>query len=621
MQIAIADFETVAIHNRPLYPPKPVGIALQYPGFKKYLAWEHPTENNCTKKEACKYIQYVWNNYVVTFHNAAFDLEVAKIHFGVDYPKEWHDTLFLAYLNDPREQTLALKPLSEKYLNMPTKERDKVEIWLLENYYKPNKIKPTKKNPYGANYWRVPGNLIGKYAIGDIERTAKLFKFLYKKVKNRGMLGAYEREKLVLPIFEDMSKQGLPIRRRVLANDLGKYEKEYEDLEKKINRRLKTKNLDIASGEQLADAMDKANKVEHWVYTAPTSRFPTGQRSVKRENILKCCTDETLCMLLARHGLLGTMLNTFMRRWYADSEQEGRIFPSFNQVRTPDEHGKKSFGTRTGRPSSSNPNFFNIPKNISDRDKWAIGLPNIRNYIAPESGHILLNRDYAQQEIRIAAHFEDATLLQAYKQDPLYNSHAYAKEIIKELTGIDLPHLKVKIIAFGIIYGMGGMALAENLDVSRQVAKQLKNAYFAAFPGLKELNDEIILTVQKDLPIKTWGGRQYFVEPPKYFPPKGTLKGHWRDYSYKMLNYLIQGSAADCTKQAMINVYNAIDPPARIMLQVYDELLITAPKGKAKKVMQQIKEGMESVKFDVKMLTEGKYSPVSWGQMIKEPLR
>ena len=134
MKPVTIDFETEAINNRPEYPPKPVGVAIMWPGRKpKYYAWAHTSGNNSTRGEAACALAKVWAHPGgVVMHNAKFDLEVAEKHFGLGVPHyaKFHDTLLLAYLSNPHAPTFALKPLAEDLLKMPPAERDEIREWL-----------------------------------------------------------------------------------------------------------------------------------------------------------------------------------------------------------------------------------------------------------------------------------------------------------------------------------------------------------------------------------------------------------------------------------------------------------------------------------------------------------
>lgn len=597
------DFETHGIERRPEYPPVPVGVAIkEYGRAAKYYAWGHPYENNCSKREARKALHRYFQNYNCIFHDASFDIEVAIVHLGLRFPIEFEDTLFLAFLYDPRSKSLSLKPMAEEFLGMPPDEQEELREWILAN----TDCKDTKADPWGAHIAEAPGRLVGKYAKGDVIRTEGLYRFFYDEVKYMGMLDAYEREKKVLPIFEEMSREGIRINSRQLKKDIVLAEQERERLTKSIRRRLKSKELDIDSSQQLAKALDEQGKIDQWFYTRPSKTHPNGQKSTSRENLFAGCNDKRLVNDLARYGKLGTYLSTFMCPWLASGLQYGRVFPSFNQVRSADERGK-TVGTRTGRPSSSAPNFLNVPRNTDD-EKYMSGLPWLRNYIFPDAGCVLNGRDYSQQEIRILAHFEKGSLNQQYKDNPDLDMHQYAMDLIFKMAGILLPRKILKTLAFGMLYGMGAKGLSKKLGIPKYEARRLKDTYLQVIPDVQQLIDDLKEMAQQDEPIVTWGGRLYWPEESKI------VEGQLRNFDYKQLNYLIQGSAADITKQAMINVYEHCEH-SRLMLQVYDELLLSSKKQCRVSEMKKIKEAMESVPLSVKLLSTGKWSPKSWGDM------
>lgn len=628
-KIATVDFETDAIERRPEFPPDPVGVAIKEGRTAKYLAWGHPTENNCTKAQAVRELRRIFNEYCVVFHNSAFDIEVALVRLGLKMPKEYHDTLFLAYLDDPRAPTLSLKPLSEKLLDMPSDEQDKLKEWILAN------VKQATQKDWGAYISLAPGKLVGLYAKGDVIRTEKLFHYFYARVKEADMLTAYEREIRLMPVVMRMEQGGIRCATKRLSKDLAAWHKARAALAQKIRKRLgitKRNEFDmfgeegfnLGSNTQLADAMEHAGIVSRWEKTAK------GNRSTSKDNLVKVCEDGTLLKLLAMHSTLGTYIGTFGEPWLRSAQaNEDFIYPSFNQVRSTDEHGHRSArsgGTRTGRFSSSHPNFQNVPADVEeskDRENL-IALAKflkpfmkgtflgLRDYLIPDSpDKVFIGRDYAQQEIRILAHYEDGVLLEEYLSNPKLDVHELVKQLIKQRLGVDYPRKHIKETGFGIIYGMGLAALAERLGISEEEARKLRSAYFAVLPGVKTLGADLKKLGRRNEALRTWGGRVYYCEEP------AIIKGRMRTFEYKLLNLLIQGSAADCTKVAMLNVADAwrSEPEKRIVLQVHDELLACVPKFGSKESMREMREAMEDVKFDLPMLTDGKMSAQSWGRM------
>jgi DNA polymerase-1 len=424
-----------------------------------------------------------------------------------------------------------------------------------------------------------------------------MFRYLWPKVIDQfGMQESYDRERQALPIFNDMSDKGLRVNRAKLGKDLKIYKNLFNNIEEQIQYKLGM-TFDIGSPKQLGDVLEKTNSVNGWEYTEK------GNKSTSRENLIKHIKDPKLVELLSSRGLLSTYINTFMEPWYEKSKSTGRIYPSFNQVRATGEFVAGSAGTRTGRPSSYGPNLFNVPRNL-DED-WQKEMPWMRSYIIPDEGCVFLNRDYSQQELRILAHFENDEMLEAYNENPKMDIHDFAQELILQKTGAEYPRKHIKVTAFGIVYGMGIQKLADRLKIAYEEARDLKNAYLKAFPGIRNLSTEITEILTSGEPIRTWGGRIYYEEIDKKYG---------RDLKYKMMNYAIQGSAADCTKQAMVNVVDNCKD-SRLTLQVYDEIMINTPKGKEKVEMQRMKEAMESIQFDVPMLSDGKKSARSWGAM------
>jgi DNA polymerase-1 len=442
------------------------------------------------------------------------------------------------------------------------------------------------------------------------------------------------RELRIVRIKLEMEREGIRTATKKLRRDVGRFEQAAEELESRIKRSLHvTKKYEsecpkgffnIGSSTQLVEAMESAGKVDEWIYTAPTKNFPEGQPSTKIENLQKVCTDKRLILNLGMRSVLSTYLSTFIKPWIEIGETtDGYIYPTFNQVRSTDEHGNRGTkGTKTGRPSSSNPNLNNIPADVEEsknRDvlialaeylrKFKLNFVGLRDYLIPDEGCVFLDRDYNQQELRILAHYEDGELLESYLEDPDFDIHDFAMELIHEQMGILFPRKSIKIIGFSIVYGSGILHLSIGLDCPYSEAKKIKAAYLNAIPGIKDLNRELKKLARQDKPLRTWGGRLYYCEEPSF------RKGRFTSYEYKMLNLLIQGGAADITKQAMIQVNDACS--GRIVAQVYDEILICTDIAKAEKDMKAMKTAMEDIDLDVPLPTDGTWSKVSWGRMKK----
>ncbi len=622
------DFETEGIQDRPQYPPKPVGVAIKYWGRKaKYYSWGHPTKNNCTKAEATKALRSAWQTPAgVLFHNAKFDVDVAEVHMKMRRLNwaRYHDTLYLLFLDDPHQKLLGLKPSSERLLDMPPEEQDIVANWLIKNQPVPEvKISTSfQSEHYFAKYTSLaPGSLVGKYAIGDVDRTEKLFNLLMDKTVDRGMQAAYDRERRLMPILLEVERQGVRVDAKRLKRDVGAYQKWHDTLTQWAIKRIKAPaDINLNSGVQLVKALIKCDKVDlDQLGVTPN----TGRPKSDKESLAAAVTDKQLLAVLKYRTQLRTCLHTFMEPWLKTARKsKGLIFTMWNQTRT--QRGSGNVGTRTGRLSST-PNFQNIPKGFAEifANKGAKkglprlpiprlpALPLVRGYIIPSAkNHVLLDRDYSQQELRILAHFEDGVLADAYAQDPWMDIHEYATNLINKMTGKKFERKAIKTTGFGLIYGMGVGLLAVQSGITVEMAKEVKEAYLATFPGLKEMNQDMRFRAQSKLPIRTWGGREYYCEPPVFLP-----NGRMITLEYKMMNVLIQGSAADCTKEAIIRFHDAAlkaKVPVNILINVHDQITISCARKVAKKAMQILRQTMESIEFDVPMLSEGKWSSRNW---------
>lgn len=620
------DFETDGIEGRPLYPPKPCGVSIKYPGkAAKYYAFGHFSGNNCAKNDAREALKDAWSHKDgLLFQNGKFDIDVAETHMGLPQPS-WdriHDTMFLLYLDDPHQTQLSLKPSAERLLGMPPEEQDEVGNWLIYNQPVAGvKISKSRTSPfYFMKYLRdAPGDLVGKYANGDVVRTEKLFNLLWKKTVDRGMLRAYDRERELMPCLLDMERNGLPIDLPKLRADVGKYNIWMNLIEVWICKRLKVSHhvINLDSGEELINAMINAGKADPDLIPLT----PTGKYQTNKEALLLGVTDKVLLGVLKYRTQLKTCLSTFMKPWLKTAEQSGGlIFTTWNQIKTPS--GDSSVGTRTGRLSST-PNFQNAPKefdpifnhelmqnNKLPKSPWKDipALPIVRSYIIPFKGEVFIDRDYSQQEPRILAHFDGGALMEKYLENPWVDFHDYAKAEL-ELMGKFYDRKPVKNTNLGLIYGMGVGKLAEKNGMPVEEASELKKAILKLYPGLKEMYKDMKIRAKSNQPVHTWGGREYYCESPKL------VAGRIREFDYKLVNIIIQGSAADCTKEAIIRFYKKKRKETRLLLNTHDQLTASTPVKHMEGEMEVMRVCMESVEFDVPMLSEGAISHTNWAEL------
>jgi DNA polymerase I-like protein with 3'-5' exonuclease and polymerase domains len=652
------DFETKGIESRPDYPPEPVSVSIKEWGKKpKYFSWGHKAGgNNCSKADAARALEVVWKRRQqrhILFQNAKFDVDVANVHFGLPIPA-WHDiedSMFLIYLEDPRLKTFALKPSSEHFLGMPPDEQDAVKAWLLQKDHKEwveshlgidpktGKRETVKPSTVGKFIWYAPGDVVGPYANGDVIRTEKLFAKLWKSIADRGMIEAYDRERRLMPHLLQSERQGVQLDMPSLGKDLKIYEATLEKLDARIRKMCKKPHLNVDSSAELANAMVEAKLADDGLmgYTRG------GAIQTNKQAIADGVTNEELRGLLAYRGPLTTCLKTFMRPWHSTGlKSDGLLFTNWNQVKQGD--GKNVVGTSTGRLSST-PNFQNIPKEFAEliklmnllngvkeptkaqvikaaaklaKIKTAMGvktlpqLPAMRGYITPFKNEILIDRDYSQQEVRILAHYEDGPLKETYLANLWMDFHEQTRQMIFQLLNVLYDRKPVKNTNFGIIYGQGAPSLAIKNDMTVEESKGLLKAILDVFPGIKDINDDMKERARNNEPIRTWGGREYYCEEPAYSEKFKRVM----TFDYKLINLLIQGSAADATKEATIRWCEAKRPETRFILNIHDQLTNSTPLKLLKPEMKVLTEQMESLEFDIPLLTEGSVSTKNMNSLV-----
>lgn len=624
-KIVTVDFETYAIQNRPAYPPEPVGVSIiDGDGAPAYYAWGHPTGNNCSKREGVDALEELWRdpNTELLFHNAKFDIAVAHECLGLPIP-HWsriHDTMFLMFLADPHSPQLSLKPGAKRYLGMEPDEQEELNAWLwthkdaiLEEELKVNpEAKITKRN-LGAYIAYAPGDLVGKYADGDTLRTRRLFDYLAPAIREEGMWPAYVRERRLLPMLLENERDGICVDLEALGRDLKLYRKAFAASEDVIRDMLDAPSLNIDADAEMAEALSRAGMVDDdkWTLTK------TGKRSVAKDALTpEMFNDPLMASALGYRNRLATCLKMFMEPWYRQAVARGGVIScNWNQIRG------ATHGTRTGRPSTDNPNFLNISKDFENKgDGYThpaeLGLPPlplVRRYIRADDGHVINHRDFSGQELRVFGDVEQGPLMRAYQQDPDLDPHEFVKNNILEMFDIGAERMtrgNVKIMNFQALYGGGVPAAAKKLKVSLTEAKQFKTFHDRALPGRVIVNEEIKRIVRAGDPIVTWGGRKYYVEEPKI------VNGRMQTWEYKLINYYVQGSAADITKEVLVNWYEDSRRTSRFLLTVYDEINASSPIDAQEREMQLLREHMENIDLDVPMRSDGKFGP-NWGELVK----
>lgn len=573
-----------------------------------YRCWGHPTGNNCTFAEGRAELLGALDSaggYLA--HNAGFEASVLREHFGYECtdPLAVHDTQYDLFLYNPYASTFALKPSAERLLGLPPSEQDAVREWVLQH------VAAATPKTWGAYISLAPGDLVAPYAEGDTDRTKAIHDLIHPRIIQMGMEAAYQREQRLMPILAESTRQGMPVDMEALARDIEVYMAARQISENYVRGVLG--EVDLNKDAQIAEALDRKGLVTEWVLTA------TGKRSTARKNLMGRVKDPELMAHLAYWGVLSTCLGTFAGPWLAQALREGgNLHPQWNQVKGNYGTTNDAGGAKTGRMSCWDPNLQNVPNDFEDlkipalvekffKELWPT-LPRVmhmRRYLLPGQGRIWLKRDFSAQEMRIMSHYAEGQLFQWYLENPDTDPHEMVSVMMREKLGISLKRKALKIIAFGIMYGRGIDNLAAALGVTKEEATMFRNAYYELLPEVRELSNQCKRRGQNGEFVRTWGGRCYHREPSSD-----------RDFSYRLMNYLIQGGAADQTKQSLIDWHAHRASDELLLAAVHDEINISVPVDRRDVGMYTLRAAMDADRFDVPFRSEGFAGP-NWDGIEK----
>jgi len=583
------DFETAGIVNGSNKSPEPCGFALKQDGKKSiYISWNHPGINEYCKLDAQNILNEVWlSDEKIMCHNSKFDLRVALEWFNLPVPEPSRiiDTMIMAYLIDAREASLSLKPLAEKYCNMPPDDQSKLNNWLIKNGHKP-----------GRDICKAPAELVGPYACSDVDMTYALYKYLESHVLNGEHIElAFNREMAVLPIVIDMEARGINI------------SKDIHDIRAKLEKTFELQDLQLTAygdGEKPGSkAMFNVLRRKGLIDESKIEYTPKGNPRYGKDFLEDMIADKELVSILKLRGKLQKFIGTYLKPFSESSSLYGfKFYPYYNQTRSEDD-----FGTRTGRFSS---NIQQLPKDSGDNftlyaedDSTINAMPSVRSLIVPsDDSMVLIKRDFSGQELRVVAHYAEGSILKAYQDDPKMDVHAFVDNLIQEMTGHHLSRTPVKMINFLKLYGGGPAKLAERLKIPVEQARTFFRVYDEALPEFKGLMKDIENLARSGKKIRTWGGRSYLVEPPSHDLHTGRRK----EFYYKLGNVLIQGSSADMTKEAMIRYFYHPNKKGNLLMTVHDEIVIEVHKDFAHDEMKLLKWAMDDIPgWDVPLCSDG----------------
>ncbi len=438
----------------------------------------------------------------------------------------------------------------------------------------------------------VPIDDAARYAAEDADITLRLWQTLRPRLHRAQVTAVYEvLERPLVPVLAVMERTGILVDRDTLSRMSNAFAQKMAALEAEIHD-LAGETFNVGSPKQLGEILFEKMALEGGK-RGKNGAWGTGA--------------DVLEDLATEHDLPGRVLDwrqlSKLKSTYTDALQDhinpdtGRVHTSYVQT-----------GANTGRLSSTDPNLQNIPIRTEEGRR-------IREAFVAGPGNVLVSLDYSQIELRILAHIADIPALKQAFAEGL-DIHAMTAS---EMFGVALDQMtpeirrQAKAINFGVIYGISGFGLARNLRIPRGEAQQFIDTYFERFPGIRDYMDATVKQAKEDRFVTTLFGR-------KIHTPEINAKGPAAGFARRgAINAPIQGTAADIIRRAMIRIPAAIQGlPAKMLLQVHDELVFEVEEGAAEETIARVRKVMEgaaapAVPLDVPLVVDAGQGP-NWAQ-------
>ena len=565
---------------------KVVGIAVAVDGYSGYFPFDHEGGGNLEKSKVIQWFKDVCECPAdKVFHNAMYDVCWIR-KMGIKINGRIIDTMIAASLVNENRFRFDLNSLGWDYVG---KGKNETELKAAANEWG---VDPK------ADMWKLPSMYVGSYAERDAELTLELWKVMQKEISHQDLGAIFELETDLFPCLVDMRFLGVKVdveRAHELKRDLTLSE---EMLLQKIKKETGL-DTQIWAARSIAKVFEKLN--------LPFDRTEKTKAPSFTKNFLSSHEHPVVRMIAEARELNKahtTFIDTIIRYQHRD-----RIHAGINQIRS--DNG----GTVTGRFSYSNPNLQQIPARNKD-----LG-PLIRSLFLPESDCEWGCFDYNQQEPRLVVHYasldQDASVFNV--KNAYTEGDADFHTIVSKMA--DIPRPQAKTINLGLFYGMGKAKLQAELGVSKEKAEELFSIYHSRVPFVKSLMKSVSNRAQHRGQIRTLLGRlcRFHLWEPNSFgmhkalPFKEAVQEHGpgirRAYTYKALNKLIQGSAADMTKKCMLELYKEGIIPH---IQIHDELDISVESDKQAKRIIEVMESAVDLEIPNKVDYE---SGKNWGDI------
>jgi len=483
------------------------------------------------------------------------------------------DTMLMSYAMHAGLHNHGMDGLSERYLG-----------------HLPIEIKSLLGSGKSAvTFDRVPVADAVRYAAEDADITLRLWQAFKPQLHKAKVTTVYETlERPLVPVLARMEMSGIKVDRDTLSRMSNAFAQKMAGLEADIHE-LAGRPFNVGSPKQLGEIM-----FDELGLTMPDGKKPqtgkTGAYSTGADVLEDLATLHDLPRRILDWRQLSKLKST-----YTDALQE-HINPETGRVHT----SYSIAGANTGRLASTDPNLQNIPVRSEEGRR-------IREAFVAEQGKCLVSLDYSQIELRILAHVADIPALKQAFRDGLDIHAMTASEMFDVPLDEMTPDIRrqAKAINFGVIYGISGFGLARNLRIPRDQAQGFIDRYFERFPGIRAYMDDTVAFAKEHGYVQTLFGR-------KIHTPEINAKGPTAGFAKRAaINAPIQGTAADVIRRAMIRMEKAIEGmPAKMLLQVHDELLFEVDEAAADDMIGVARDVMEgasepAVKLSVHLSVDG----------------
>tara|TARA_R100001530_G_scaffold37521_1_gene29139 strand:- start:354 stop:2264 length:1911 start_codon:yes stop_codon:yes gene_type:complete len=579
-----------------------VGVAIAVDGWETYIPLRHLGGGNLDERVVSKWLKRVFEcSADKIMHNAQYDAGWIR-RMGFQINGRIIDTMITAGLLDENRFSYSLNALSYDYLGKVKSEKTLTEA-----------AREFGLDPK-AELWKLPAHFVGPYAETDAALTLELWRHFVTKLNTEDLWSVHKLETDLLPCLIDMTWNGVRV-------DIDRAERTKQELmvrEKTLLRKVKKisgHNVEIWAAASIAKAFD-AMSVSY-------PQTEKGNPSFTKTFLSEHPSDIAKLIVEAReiNKTHSTFIDTILRHVAGD----GRIHAHINQLRSDDG------GTVSGRISMNNPNLQQVPARHAQ-----LG-PMIRSLFLPEEDQQWAAIDFSQQEPRILVHYaatygkwknEDGGLpgvqefVEGYRNDPTMDFHTMVAEMA------DISRKQAKTINLAMMYGMGVNKLSQQLDISLDEAKDLTKQYHARVPFVKMLTQGVSRRLEdrkSSGSIRSLKGRKCRFdkwEPDTFQMHKAmswdeAVAAHGpttrlkRAMTYKALNRLIQASAADMCKQAMVNLHQKGVTP---MIMVHDELDCSVSSlAEAQEIADVM---VEALPLEVPSRCDIEIGP-SWGEAVE----